>query len=442
MEPIHEDKKTEPVVQTATPQTKQTNPEMLQAEGKPATYQSVGVGRPSKYQSIGVGRAQKYESLAYQLQEAVGKIPRPDLQAMAKHHPNNSIAFVNAVVDYYRKGIVTYKANPSKLLTDERIIQVYFKIHFGLYVKVTRIGVEFTHDPGSRVRPGVQVLVDAIRQAKRQANNIVAKARAGNQYTGKKSVNYRAAAKDLVTGTYQKPKRKLRPSTPNLVKSKTYDRHDKHYKEPFESYGMSFSGNGDWPVIHGMDGEVDLMIDLKEIMPAMGAVFSDRKFFYKTGIKFIHHLDELAKVYKNLRSVHSKLKQIGDNSPNHAQVAAALAGVTQSISESVIQLGKRIREVETPAQKQELIKSCSSTLQKHGFPGISHELYTLIMVQNDETKKKKTNPMYRTSKKHPGYFLRVNYNGKTNDENDINTAFYKVKKAGMKPHYLNDENDD
>lgn len=456
MEPIHEDNKPEPIVQKPTAEVEQKKPEVIQAEGKPSTYQSVGVGRPakyqsvgvgraSKYQSVGVGRAQKHESLAYQLEYAMGRIPRPDLQAMAKRYANNPLAFVKAVVDYYRKGIVTYKAKTSKLLTDERIIQMYFKVDFGLYVKVNRTGVEFTHDPGNRARPDVQILVDAIRQAKRQASNIVAKARAGNRHSGKKSVNDRAITKHLVTGTYKpKPKAKAKEvapqvtkkghrynwqKTPNNVINPNFDRHHDHYKEPFKSYGMSFSGNGDWPVIHGMDGEVDLMIDLNKIMPAMGATFSETTFSYKVGLKFVQHLEEFTKIYKNLRSVHSKLNQIGANSPNHEQVAAALAGVTQTVSNVVIQFSKRLKEVKTPAQRQELIKSCNSTLQKHGFPEVTHELYEERVAGYD----KKNKIVYRVSKKHPGYYIELSQNeadGYDKDNNEL-TTYFKVGANGQ-----------
>lgn len=219
--------------------------------------------------------------------------------------------------------------------------------------------------------------------------------------------------------------------------------------------GWMFYGNGMDPIIHGDVGDADFIIDLNEIMPAMGATFGSAKISGTSLRKFYRQVDLLLEGEKQIKQFlriekAAKVAQfaLGGGRSRTKRVNEALFGRSQKLLTDtyydiqkclLTNLGKLSEAiVDYPViDKQAIYKQFNPLLKRHQKSPLNHKVYGVTLFTDNKTRQSRLLSTYSPSRKHPGYFLRRKGDGSFQDENDSLTAFWKVEGNDVEPYLLN-----
>lgn len=357
-------------------------------------------------------------------------IPRPDITTLAKKYDQDALGLVNAVVMHYQEQIKR-NGKLSKHLNMASTLKVLLKVHFGLLVRVIPYGASFKLeliDSSRALRPGGKVLAKAIVLAGQQRGQLLAKTYAGNKHQGNSHKH---------------------GSVKEVMKDKGADAFIQKKSAPKVLDGWRLDGDSPESITKGTKGNPDLAINIKEIMPALGATFGDSKLTIEATRKFCRQIDRILKTkkqieahlfaerfFKSLKHVKTylyKAEQLGKNTRELA--LGTYHKMNQYLQEDVGKFVTRLADHANAKDKQEMTQMLNQALGKYGLPTIDNSLYrqkTTLAINPENGKTiTKYKPKYKPSKKYPGYYIDQDSFGKYADENSQFTMFWKIGTNGQ-----------
>ncbi|WP_299461446.1 hypothetical protein [uncultured Microscilla sp.] len=361
-----------------------------------------------------------------QTTETVTEIKKPNLETLMSKY--QGVALVHRVFAHYR-----VEMGKAKMSASDK--QILAQICRDFHLKAVEGGNRLTAMPGaSKAALAFGSTFNKLRRkhARRYQQQVLAK-----QQTYTKQIN--EEEKQRLVADMQRHNQKERKTKSNPMDKKKVDPENEYQEENsfLKNWGVSITGNGQFHVIGGMKGTVRGSFDMKTFAKYAGIAFEGGKLkltlgvvkkFYKaldTVLKSKKQLDALkladgvARGLKHLQSADGKSKQLGDNA---RELLGLKRGLDEMIMDVVGNLTEQLSRHKQENEKKAINASFNQLLNKYQLPSLGHELYSYTGVINTLIQK----PMYKQSKRHLGYFVRLRTtDGKYYDDNSELTNYYR-----------------